>query len=501
MNEFMTVAAELLADPAMLALGVFATLIGIILGALPGISSTMTLAVLLPFSFSMTPHVAMLFLIGAFYGSVYGGSISAILLNIPGTPGSMVTQLDGYPLARKGEAGKALMYALLASTFGGVLGWLSLFLLAPPLAKAAFAFQSPEYAVVMVFGLSMLAYASPGSTFLGVLSGIFGLLLGTVGLDTVTNLSRFDFGISSLQAGINIVPFAVGIFGLGEILRLIETPISTERATTKIASMWPKLWDVLRLWATAVRAGIVGVIVGIIPAAGSAVAVSMSYAQEKKLYEKKETFGDGNPRGIVAAETGNNSAVGGALIPLLTLGIPGDTMTAVLVGALLIHGLQPGPQLFTEHQDFIAAIYVALALTVVVTFILAVPLMRVFARLLSAKPRLLYVAVLILCVAGSFAVQNSYFDVVLMIVFGAVGYFFIKLGIPPAPMMFGLVLGPLLEENLRRTLIVYDSWSVFFTRPICVAMLIITAAFLLYPLLSMLRGTRALNPVKIPSQG
>lgn len=494
MTEFLAVVSELLANPYALAIGVAGTLIGIILGALPGISSTMTLAVLLPFSFSMSAHVAMLFLIGAFYGSVYGGSISAILLNIPGTPGSMVTQLDGYPLARKGEAGKALMYALLASTFGGIMGWLSLFFLAPPLAKAAFAFQSPEYATIMIFGLSMLAYASPGSTFLGVLSGIFGLLLGTVGLDNVTNLSRFDFGIASLQAGINIVPFAVGIFGLGEILRILEAPIVTEKTATKIASMWPKLRDVVRLWATAVRSSIVGIVVGIIPAAGSAVAVSMSYAQEKKLYENKETFGDGNPRGIVAAESGNNSCVGGALIPLLTLGIPGDTMTAVLVGALLVHGLRPGPQLFTEHQDFILSIYLALALSIVVTFLLAVPMMRIFAKLLSAKPRLLYVTVLILCVAGSYAVQNSYFDVVLMIVFGTVGYFFTKIGIPPAPMMFGLVLGPLLEENLRRTLVVYDSWSVFFTRPICAGMLIVTVAVLFYPLISKLR------PSKLPIQ-
>jgi putative tricarboxylic transport membrane protein len=499
MNEIFPVALELLTDPTTLAVGVLATLVGIVLGALPGISSTMTLAVLLPFSFTMSPPMAMVFLIGAFYGSVYGGSVSAILLNIPGTPGSMVTQLDGYPLARKGEAGRALMFALLASTFGGTIGWFALVLFAPPLAQAAFAFQSPEYAMIMIFGLSMLAYASPGSTFLGVLSGIFGLMLGTVGLDTVTNLSRFDFGISRLQAGINIVPFAVGLFGLGEILRLIEVPIRTEKATTRIGSTWPKMTEVVRLWATAVRAGVVGVVVGIIPAAGSAVAVSMSYAQEKKLYEGKETFGDGNPRGIVAAETGNNSAVGGALIPLMTLGIPGDTMTAVLVGALLIHGLQPGPQLFTEHQDFVASIYVALAFTTVVTFLLAVPMMRVFAKLLSAQPRLLYVAVLMLCVTGAYAVQNSYFDVILMIVFGMLGYLFTKLGIPTAPMMFGLVLGPLLEENLRRTLIVYDSWSVFVTRPISLVMLIVTAGFLLYPLFVTLRRSKPFTALDLPS--
>jgi putative tricarboxylic transport membrane protein len=487
MSQFLPVAIELFSDPWIILVGILATLVGIVLGALPGISSTMTLAVLLPFSFTMTPHVAMLFLIGAFYGSVYGGSVSAILINIPGTPGSMVTQLDGYPMARKGQAGQALMYALIASTFGGILGWLGLVLLAPLLAKAAFAFQSPEYAILMVFGLSMLAYASPGSTFLGVLAGIFGVMLGTVGLDTVTNLSRFDFGLPRLQAGINIVPFAVGIFGLAEILRLVEQKIVLDKAAANVNNIFPRITEVLRLWATAVRAGVVGLIVGIIPAAGSAVAVSMSYAQEKKLYEKKEKFGFGNPRGVVAAETGNNSAVGGALIPLMTLGIPGDTMTAVLVGALLIHGLQPGPQLFTQHQDFVASIYVALAFTVIVTFLIAIPLMRVFAKLLSAKPRVLYVAVLLLCVTGAFAVQNSFFDITLMIVFGAVGYVFAKIGIPTAPVMFGLVLGPLLEENLRRTLIVYGDWSIFVSRPICILMLLVTAVFLLYPAYEAIR--------------
>jgi len=490
MSEFLVIATDLFSSPSIILLGIFATLAGIVLGALPGISSTMTLAVLLPFSFTMTPHVAMLFLIGAFYGSVYGGSVSAILLNIPGTPGSMVTQLDGYPMARKGEAGKALMYALIASTFGGVMGWLALVSLAPMLARAAYAFQSPEYAVLMVFGLSMLAYASPGSTFLGVLAGVFGVVLGTVGLDTVTNMSRLDFGITRLRAGIDIVPFAVGIFGLAEILRLVEQKIVLDHSASQVRNVFPKIREVARLWATAVRAGIAGIIVGIIPAAGSAVAVSMSYAQEKKLYEKTETFGDGNPRGVVAAESGNNSCVGGALIPLMTLGIPGDTMTAVLVGALLIHGLQPGPQLFTDHPDFVASVYVALIFTVIVTFLLAIPLMRVFARLLSAKPRVLYAGVLLLCVTGAFSVQNSLFDINVMIAFGVIGYVFAKIGIPTAPIMFGLVLGPILEENLRRTLIVYGDWSVFISRPISIVMLLITAAFLTYSLYESIRASR-----------
>lgn len=487
MTELLHATAAILTDPVTMALAVVATLIGIILGALPGISSTMTLAVLLPFSFTMEPGNAMVFLLGAFYGSAWGGSISAILINIPGTPGSMLTQLDGYPLAKQGKAGVALTYALIASTFGGIVGWFGLVIFAPTLARAGFAFQSPEFAVLMIFGLSMLAYASPGSTFLAILSGMFGVLLGTVGLDMITNLSRFDFGVPRLQAGINIIPFAVGIFGLTEILKLLEQRIVTEKAATQIGEIWPRFRDVARTWATALRSSVVGLIVGIIPAAGSAVAVSMSYAQEKKLYEKTETFGNGNPRGIVAAETGNNAAVGGALVPLLTLGLPGDTMTAVLVGALLIHGLQPGPELFTKHPDFIATIYVALALTIILTFILSLALTRAFAKLLSAPPRILYLGILVLCVTGSFAVQNALFDVLLMIFFGAVGYIFLKLGIPTAPMMFGLVLGPLLEENLRRTLIVYGDWSVFFQRPISVVLLLITAVVLLLPFFGKVR--------------
>ncbi|WP_246730295.1 tripartite tricarboxylate transporter permease [Nitratireductor mangrovi] len=487
LTEFSTFALEVLTSPTLLGLGVCATLLGIILGALPGISSTMTLAVLLPFSFSMSPHVAMIFLIGAFYGSVYGGSISAILINIPGTPGSMVTQLDGYPMARRGDAGQALTYALVASTIGGLFGIVGLMLFAPILAKAAFAFQSPEYAVIMVFGLSMLAYASPGSTYLGIMSGILGLVLGMVGLDVVTNLSRFDFGIHRLQGGINIIPFAVGIFGLAEVLRLLEKPLDSDRSASRIANLWPSFGQIAAKFGTAIRSSTIGLLVGIIPAAGSAVAVSISYAQEKKLFGRRETFGDGNPRGIVAAEAGNNACVGGALIPLITLGIPGDTMTAVLIGALLVHGLRPGPDLFVEHPDFIASIYVALTLTVLVTFLLALPLMRVFARLLSVPPRILLVGVLILCVTGSYAVQNSLFDVLLMIFFGCVGYLLAKFGVPTAPVMFGLVLGPVLEENLRRTMIVYGDWSVFLTRPICALMLAVTAIIIFFPLIAGLR--------------
>jgi putative tricarboxylic transport membrane protein len=480
--------SAVLVDPSALSLMLLSTLAGIILGALPGISSTMALAVLLPFSFSMDLQSAILFLMGIFYGSVYGGSISAILLNIPGTPGSMVTQLDGYPMAQQGRAGEALTFALVASTFGGFFGLIALIVFAPMLASAALAFQSPEYAVIMVFGLSMLAYASPGSTLLAILSGVIGLIIGTVGLDSITNLGRLHFDVPELLSGINLIPVVVGLFGFSEILRMLEQSQSPVQGVQKIGSLFPSWKALWRTVGTASRSSFFGVLVGIIPAAGSAVAVSVAYAQEKRLFRDKETFGKGNPRGVVAAEAGNNACVGGALTPMMTLGIPGDTMTAVLIGALLIHGLRPGPELFTQNTEFVSIVYVALFLTVIATLLLGLLAMRWFARLLSAPPRILLTLILLLCVAGSYAVQNSVFDILVMMSAGLLGYLMNKVGVPTAPVVFGLVLGPILEENLRRSLIVYQDWTIFVQRPISASLLAISVVVLAFPLFAYLRS-------------
>lgn len=486
-DTFFSVLIGVLGNPYGLALILFSTLAGIILGALPGISSTMALAVLLPFSFAMGAQTAILFLMGIFYGSVYGGSISAILLNIPGTPGSMVTQLDGYPMARQGRAGEALTFALAASTFGGLFGLIALVIFAPMLASAALAFQSPEYAVIMIFGLSMLAYASPGSTFLAIIAGIIGLVIGTVGLDPVTNFSRLDFGVPRLLGGINLIPVVVGLFGFAEILRMLEQTNPRGESVGRLGRILPRWSDLRNKLATATRSSFFGVLVGIIPAAGSAVAVSVAYAQEKRIYKGRETFGEGNPRGVVAAEAGNNSCVGGALTPMMTLGIPGDTMTAVLIGALLIHGLRPGPELFTKNPDFVATVYVALLLAIVATVIWALLAMRGFARVLSTPPRILLTLILMLCVVGSYSVQNSVFDVLVMICAGVIGYLLNKVGMPTAPIVFGLVLGPILEENLRRSLMIYGDWSIFLQRPISATLLGISALVLLYPVVSFVR--------------
>ena len=486
-DAFFAAAAQIFLDPYAIALGLLSTALGVILGALPGISSTMSLAILLPFSFAMGTTHAMVFLMGIFYGSVYGGSISAILLNIPGTPGSMVTQLDGYPMARAGRAGEALTFAIIASTIGGTLGLVALVIFAPALAEAALYFQSPEFAAMMLFGLTMLAYASPGSTYLGLVGGIIGLILGTVGLDTVSNASRLDFGIPELQAGINLIPVVVGAFGLAEVIRNLEERQSVANLISDIGRLWPGWTAIRRTLGTAIRSSLIGIIVGIIPAAGSAIAVSIAYAQEKRMFERRETFGDGNPRGIMAAEAGNNSCVGGALIPMMTLGIPGDTMTAVLVGALLIHGLRPGPNLFEKHPDFVGVVYVALALAIIATLILAFLGIRVFARIMALPRRTLMVAIVLLCVVGSYSVQNSLFDVTVMIVSGAASYLLAKAGVTPAPILFGLVLGPLLEENVRRSLIVHGSWTVFLERPLSLTLIIISLITLAYPLVATFR--------------
>ncbi len=489
-DQILAAALATLSDPTALGLSLVGVLAGILLGALPGISSTMSLAVLLPVSFSMSPGHGMMFLIGVFSASVYGGSISAILINIPGTPGAIVTQMDGYPMARRGRAGEALIYALLASTFGGLFGWILLMVIAPLVAQAALAFRSPEYAAVTVFGLTMLAYASPGSTFKGLIAAVIGILCAQIGFDDITDIGRFDFGNPGLQAGIQLVPMAVGIFGLAEVLRNIEPGGARLQAVARIRRLFPPWREIRPLWPIAVRGSLIGALVGAVPAAGSAIGVAVAYAQEKRMSRAPDRYGTGIPEGIVAPESANNACVGGALIPMMTLGIPGDTMTAVLIGALLIHGLRPGPALFTERLDFVAAVYVALAVALVLTALCALILVRWIARILNTPKNALMAGIAVLCVIGSYAVRNSEFDVLVMIAFGALGWLMQRVGIPVAPVAFGLILGPLLEENVRRSLIVDGSWWVFVERPISLCLLLLSVAALVYPVVRDRLGRR-----------
>ncbi len=489
-DVFISALVQIATTPELLGLSLVGVLIGVVLGALPGVSSTMALAILLPVSYAMEPGAAMVFLIGVFSSSVFGGSISAILVNIPGTPGAIVTQFDGYPMAKAGRAGEALGYALLASTIGGLLGLAILTVVAPLIASAAMEFRSPEFAMAAVFGLTMLAYASPGSTFRGVLVGCVGLLVGMVGFDKLTDVPRFDFGTRVLQNGIDIVPLTVGIFGFAEVLNNLAGGQAITRIP-RIGRVLPPLASLPKLIPVMFRGSMIGTFVGAVPAAGSAIAVALAYAQEQRLSKTPEAFGKGEPAGIVAPEAANNACVAGALVPMMTLGVPGDTMTAVLMGALLLHGLRPGPLLFADNPEFVGLIYGSLFSAILLTLVFGFLAIAVIVQVMKMPRHILMVAIAMLCVFGSFTIRNTMSDVYVMVFFGAVGVVLHKLRLPAAPLAFGLILGPLLEENVRRSLIVSrGSWSVFVERPISLALILLSAAALLYPLVGWWRQRR-----------
>ncbi|KPQ05889.1 MAG: putative tricarboxylic transport membrane protein [Rhodobacteraceae bacterium HLUCCA12] len=483
LDVFAQTLLEYLSTPLMWGLALIGVGIGIVLGALPGVSSTMALAILLPVSFGLDPAAAMLFLISVFVSSVYGGSISAVLVNIPGTPGAIVTQFDGYPLAQQGKAGHALAYALIASTVGGLIGLALLVTLAPVVAQAAMSFRSPEFAMATVFGLVLLSFASGGSTFRGILVAAIGVLLGMVGFDRLTDIGRFDFDSRALQAGIELVPVTVGIFGLAEVLRNLAAGREGLPRVPPIGRLLPPFGAVARLWKPMLRGGVIGTFVGAIPAAGSAIAVALTYAQEKRLSRTPETFGTGEPAGIAGPESANSASVGGSLVPMMTLGIPGDPITAVLMGALLIHGLRPGPMLFANNPGFVAGVYVAVFLAVILTLVIGFGFMRVVAQIMRVPRVLLFCTIALLCVVGAYAIRNNLIDVYIMLFFGVVGYLMLLLRLPPAPLVFGLIMGPILEENLRRSLILSrGSWGVFIERPISLALIAASLAAVLAPL-------------------
>ncbi|SME90121.1 putative tricarboxylic transport membrane protein [Tistlia consotensis] len=495
LDPFLQALADILTQPTLLALSLGGVMLGTILGALPGVSSTMALAILLPVSYPMSPEHAMVFLIAVFSASVFGGSISAILVNIPGTPGAIVTQFDGYPLARAGKAGHALSYALFASTIGGMIGLAILVVVAPIIADAAMSFRSPEFAMATVFGLTMLAYSSPGSTFRGILVGALGLLCGMVGFDALTDVPRFDFGFAFLQSGIDIVPLTVGLFGLAEVMRNLGSRQAGAEGVPAIGSILPPWRSLVRLTRPMLRGSLIGTFIGAIPAAGSAIAVAVAYAQEMRLSKTPERFGRGAPEGIAAPEAANNACVGGALVPMMTLGVPGDTMTAVLMGALLLHGLRPGPLLFAENPGFVGVIYGGLFFAVAATLACNLVLIRAIVQVMRTPMHILMIGIAALSVAGSFAIRNSINDVYIMLFFGLVGYVLGLLRLPAAPMAFGLILGPILEENVRRALIVSrGDWTVFIDRPIALVMLLLSLVALLYPVAAM--GWRRLRAAR-----
>lgn len=457
-------------------------IIGTIVGALPGMGASLPVALLLPVTYTMRMDTALMFLMAIFCGSMYGGSISAILFNVPGTGSAAATALDGYPLAEKGRAGDALTAAVVASFVGTCIGTFALLFFAPPLASAALSFGPPEYCVLGVFGLTIIATLAGKNIIQGAIGGCLGLLASCIGMDSVTGTSRFAFDQIYLYDGINLVWMVVGLFGVSQSFKLIQK-LSGYGEAIKIQdySIKESVKLVCKDWKNMIRSGIVGTIIGAIPGTGGSVANWVSYDLAKRFSKHPEEFGKGTVAGVNASEAANNGVCGGALIPTLTLGIPGSEVTAILLGGMLIAGIDPGPNLFIKQAEYMYSLTFSLFLSGLMFLFLGLFGAKYFAKVLKV-PNTIF-APMIICLAsiGAYSVKQQFYGIVIMFVIGVIAYFLKNTGFPLPPMLIGLILGPIVESNLNRSLIMsHGSWNIFLTRPICLVFLALALASIVW---------------------
>ncbi len=451
--------------------------VGIIFGAIPGLTATMGVALCLPITYGFSPVEGMALLIGIYIGGVSGGLISAVLLKIPGTPASIATTFDGHPMAENGQAGKALGTGLFFSFLGGLFSFLVLFFISPPLARLALKFAPFEYFAIAIFSLTMIASVSTGSTVKGLISGIIGVILSCVGTAPIDAYPRFTFGFYELDAGFSLLPALIGLFAISEVLKAAE---SVEEVHDKdiqnysIKGLGFSLKEFVEQIGNLIRSSMIGTGIGILPGIGGGTSNIIAYLTAKRSSKHSEKFGTGIMDGIVASESANNASVGGALVPLLTMGIPGDTVTAMLLGGLMLHGIMPGPLLFENSGDLVYAIFAALIIANFAMLAMEYFGMRMFVRLLKIPKRYLLPVIIALCVVGSFGLNNRVFDVWSLFFFGFLGYTLEKRGFPLPPIILGFILGPIAEENLRRGLMLSDgTFLPFLTRPIAATFLLI----------------------------
>ncbi len=471
--------------------------IGIIFGAVPGLTSTMGVALFIPFTFGMEAVSAFALLLGIYCGSVYGGAITAVLIRTPGTAASAATVLDGYPLAMKGEAFAALSGATIGSAFGGLFSCLALILFAPQLARIALEFGPPEYFAVGLFGLSIVSSVSGNNILKGVLAAMLGLMCATIGMDPITGEARFTFGTLKLMAGVDLVSALIGLFAISEVLSKLETlyhaALAVENVRGKIIGVKILLANTVNL----IRSSAIGTVIGVIPATGSATAAWLSYNEARRASGEAHLFGKGSYEGLLASETANNAVTGGALVPLLTLGIPGDVITAILLGALMIQGLTPGPMLFTEHASVVHGIYGMMVLSQIFMLLLGLLFIKAFVRVLKVPQRILMPFVLVLCFVGAYTINSSVFDMQVAVVMGLVGYAFTKTGFPLPPVLLGLILGPIIESNFRRSLgISQGSLSIFLSRPLCACFILVAFCAFCWPLIRNMVDARNASRLK-----
>jgi TctA family transporter len=466
-------------------------LLGTLIGVLPGVGPVATIAMLLPITFNLNPVSALIMLAGIYYGAQYGGSTTAILVNIPGESSSVVTCLDGYQMARQGRAGPALAIAAIGSFFAGCVATLIIAVAAPPLAEVALKFGPSEYFSLMVFGLIAATVLARGSLVKAIAMVVFGLLLGLVGTDVNSGVLRFTFGVPELSDGIGFVVVAMGMFGTAEIIGNLDLKDKREVFLSKVTHLYPTKDDLKRSWASILRGTLLGSCLGILPGGGALLASFGAYTLEKKVSSHPEQFGKGAIEGVAGPESANNAGAQTSFIPMLTLGIPGNAVMALMIGALMIQGIAPGPQVMNEKPELFWGLIASMWVGNLMLVILNLPMIGMWVKLLSVPYRYLFPSILVFMAIGVFSLSNNPFDVLIMAVFGVLGYICVKLECEPAPMILGFILGPLMEENLRRAMLLSRGDPfVFFQKPISLGFMVAAAILLVAVALPAIRAKR-----------
>jgi putative tricarboxylic transport membrane protein len=478
-------------DPINILYCFIGVLLGTLVGVLPGIGPTATIAMLLPITFSLSPAAALIMLAGIYYGAQYGGSTTAILINLPGESSSAVTAIDGYQMAKNGRAGQALATAALGSFFAGTVGTLLLAFFAPPLARAALNFGAPEYFALIVLGLLVSIALAHGSILKALAMIVLGLLLGMVGQDIYTGTPRFTLGIRELYSGLNFVSVAVGIFGVAEILRNLENEKGRDVMVKSVKNLWLSKDDFRRIAAPVVRGTVLGSVLGILPGGGHILASFASYSAEKRLSKHPEEFGHGAIEGVAGPESANNAAAQTSFIPLMTLGIPAHPVMALMVGAFILQGITPGPNVINDQPALFWGIIASMWIGNLLLVMLNLPLIGLWVKMLSIPYRALFPAIVLFACIGCYSINQNIFDVFAIAFFGIVGYVLIRLGCEPAPLLLGFVLGPLLEEHLRRAMIISrGDPMVFLERPISATLLGLALLAVIIAVLPSIRRKR-----------
>jgi len=474
--------------------------LGTLIGVIPGVGTLATMSLLFPITYVLEPTAALIMLAGIWYGSTYGGSTASILLNLPGTPANAVTCLDGFPMAKQGRGGVALLMTTVASFYGASVGIVMMMLFSPLVAEMAFKFGPAEYFSIMALGLVAASVVSSGSAIKGITMVVGGVMLGLVGTDVNSGVARFDFGFPELQDGVQIVALAMGLFGVTEIIASINHVKAADRKIdVSMKAMLPTRDEIKRSWGPMARGSGLGSFFGVLPGVGPTVAAFMAYAVEKRTSKTPERFGRGAIEGIMGPESANNASDQASFIPTMTLGIPGSVTMALIIGALMIHGIQPGPQMLTEQPEMFWGLVMSFWIGNIVLVILNVPMIGLWVRVLTIPYHVLYPAIVMFICIGTYAVNNNVFDVYAVLVFGIAGYILRVLGFEPAPLLLGYVLGPMLEENFRRAMLLSrGSLQTFIERPISMWVLLLTAVLLVWGIWGSLRRRPAASMAQSP---